>query len=634
MVVFLYTGAPKHPTTEVRLSVYAEIDATNVRRIAVQTEYRHKELIKQLPGAAYSAKDQVWKLPLGWATCLALRSQFGQELEIGPELLKWSTDEYNSRIVPCMALRQATEAPGADSLYGYQRAGVAFLAAAERALLADEMGTGKTRQSIMALQQIYMNGDNPFPALVVAPNSTKISWKREAELVWPGLKVTVVKGSAAQRRKQLEEPAHIYIMNWESLRGHSRLAPYASIALKKCVECGGTDERVKHTTCETHPRELNQIDFKTVIGDEIHRSKDPKAKQTRAFWAATADARYRFGLSGTPIASAPDDLWTILHWLSPDEWPSRTKYIERYCDISYNAFGAATVIGIKKHMEAEFFGALDPRLRRMPKSLVLDFLPPVRVERRDVEMAPKQKKAYEQMRDQMIAELEGGDVYTTTNPLTKAMRMLQFASSYAEIEQKYNEKTQKWEEFVRLHDPSCKLDAFMDDIDDFGDDSVVVFAVSRQLINMLSARLTKANIPHGLITGDQDGDERQKHMDDFQAGRTRFILCTIAAGGTGITLTKGRIGVFLQRDWSMINNSQAEARVHRIGSEQHDSVLIIDYVTAGTLEEVVIGAVERKSAQLERILRDKDLMHAALAGEVIEHKPEDDIDIDTLKETA
>ena len=262
-----------------------------------------------------------------------------------------------------------------------------------------------------------------------------------------------------------------------------------------------------------------------------------------------------------------------MHWLSPDEWPGKTAYMDRFCDIAYNAFGAATVMGVKHHMEAEFFGGLDPRLRRMPKALVLDFLPPVRSERRDVEMAPKQKKAYEQMRDQMVAELKDDELYQTTSPLTRVMRMLQFASSYAEIErvERFNQKTQKMEidEYVRLHDPSCKLDAFMNDIDDFGEDSVVVFAVSRQLIEMLSARMTKANIPHGLITGAQDADERQQHMDDFQAGKTKFILCTIAAGGTGITLTKARVAVFLQRDWSMINNYQAEARIHRIGSEQH-----------------------------------------------------------------
>lgn len=603
-------------TTEVDLTVYAELDTADSRRIAVETEYRHKELIKQIPGSNYSAKDKIWKVPLGWTGCLALRTTFGNELVVGPKLTEWASNEYATRIAPSMALRQATEAEGSPSLYGYQRAGVAFLSVAKRALLADEMGTGKTRQAYMAMMQLHMNGENPFPALVVAPNSTKISWKREGELVWPGLQITVVKGSAAQRRKQLEEPAHVYVMNWESVRGHSRLAPFGSIALKRCPECGGTDEKVNHTSCEVHPRELNQIEFKTVIGDEIHRAKDPRAKQTRAFWAATGDAPFRFGLSGTPIANAVDDLWTVLHWLSPDEWPGKTAYMDRFCDIAYNAFGAATVMGVKHHMEAEFFGGLDPRLRRMPKALVLDFLPPVRSERRDVEMAPKQKKAYEQMRDQMVAELKDDELYQTTSPLTRVMRMLQFASSYAEIErvERFNQKTQKMEidEYVRLHDPSCKLDAFMNDIDDFGEDSVVVFAVSRQLIEMLSARMTKANIPHGLITGAQDADERQQHMDDFQAGKTKFILCTIAAGGTGITLTKARVAVFLQRDWSMINNYQAEARIHRIGSEQHESVVMIDYITADTMEEVVIDAVERKSRALERVLRDKSLLEIAM----------------------
>lgn len=574
-----------------------------------------KDLVKQLPGSTYSTRDEIWKLPLGWAGCLALRAQFGTQLEIGPNLVEWSRNEYETRVAPCMALRQETEAPGSPDLYGYQRAGVAFLATAERALLADEMGTGKTRQAYMAMMQLYMNGKNPFPALVVAPNSTKIGWKREGELVWPGLIITVVKGSAAQRRKQLEEPAHVYVMNWESIRGHSRLAPYGSISLKKCVECGGTDERVKHTTCEVHERELNQIKFNTVIADECHRSKSPSAKQTRAMWAATGEAPFRFGLSGTPIASAPDDLWTILHWLSPDEWPSRTKFIDRMCETSYNAFGAATVIGIKHHMETEFFGALDPRLRRMPKSLVLSFLPPVRSERRDIEMAPKQKKAYEQMRDQMMAELADTDLMVTTSPLTRVMRMLQFASSYAELVTdplKTDDPLEKPVVRVRLSDPSSKLDAFMDDIEDFGTDSVVVFAVSRQLIEMLSVRLAKANIKHGLVTGAQNADERQQHIDEFQAGATQFILCTIAAGGSGITLTKGRIAVFLQRSWSMIDNYQAEARVHRIGSEQHDSIIMLDYVTAGTLEEVVIEAVEKKSMQLEAILRDKSLLKIAL----------------------
>jgi SNF2 family DNA or RNA helicase len=142
--------------------------------------------------------------------------------------------------------------------------------------------------------------------------------------------------------------------------------------------------------------------------------------------------------------------------------------------------------------------------------------------------------------------------------------------------------------------------------------------VSRQLIDLLSKRLTKLKIKHGLITGAQTAIERQIHMDDFQEGKTKFILCTIAAGGTGITLTKGSITAFLQRSWSMIENLQAEARTHRIGSEIHDRVLIIDYVTGGTVQERVFSAIDEKTKNLQLILRDDDLILKTLTGQHIE----------------
>lgn len=598
------------------MTILAERDPLDERRIRITgTSPLHKDLMNTIPGCRWSHKQEAWTLPLGWAGCLALRSTFREQLEIGPDLAKWATDEVTNRIQPSMHLRTALDADGSPALYGYQRAGVAFLATAKRALCADEMGTGKTRQALMALQLLYMQGTNPFPSLIVAPNSTKISWKREAEAVWPGLEVQVIKGSAAQRRKQLETPAHIYVMNWESVRGHSRLAPYGSVSLKRCKACGGQDERVTLTQCEVHERELNQLKFNSVICDEAHRMKDPKAKQTRAVWAATGDADIRIALTGTPIASTPDDLWTILHWISPEEWPSRSRYVDRMLEVSYNAFGAPTVIGVKPHMQEEFFASLDPRMRRMPKAVVLKHLPPVTFERRDVEMSPKQKKAYNQMVDQMIAELDSGDLVVTTSPLVRVTRLLQFASAYAEVEQIWNERKQEYEAKVWLAEPSCKVDAFMDDLEDFGDDSIVVFAVSRQLIELLSKKMTAKKIPHGLITGAQTPDERQHWMDEFQAGRVKYMLCTVQAGGTGITLTRARVGVFLQRSWSMIDNIQAEARVHRIGSEQHDSVTIVDYVTADSIEETVIGAVEQKSNRLEEILRDRQLLRKVIEGE-------------------
>lgn len=587
------------------MPVAVELDDSG-KHVVINAEWRFKELCKSLPGAKWDTKASVWTVPTSWATCLALRSTFRDDLQIGPKLTEWATNELANRITPANNLRdlETLEDPSNTDLFPHQRAGVEFLKTAKRALLADEPGLGKTAQAIRALKKLKEENSEVFPALIVCPNTLKKNWKREFAKWWPDIKVQIIKGSAGQRRKQFDEMADVYVINWESLRGHSRLAGYGSVALSRCQQCGGHDEKISENRCEVHPRELNVINFKSVVADEIHRSKEPKSKQTRALWAATGDAEFRFALTGTPIANDVLDLWSILHWLSPEEWPSKTRWVDRMINTMLNAFGGMMVLGVKPHMEQEFYAAINPRMRRMLKAKVLPWLPEMMFERRDVEMSTKQEKAYSQMRDMMIAELENGDAITAPSALTQTIRLLQFASSYAEMA--VNETS--GETKAVLSEPSCKVDALMDDIKngDFGNDSVAVCAVSRQLIDLLSAQMTKEDIPHGLITGAQTEDERQQAIDDFQSGKIKWILFTAQAGGVGVTLTAARRLIMLQRPWSLVDHKQALDRVHRIGSEIHDSIIVTDYVTEGTIEERVIQVLETKADNFEQIVRDKD----------------------------
>lgn len=586
------------------MAVTASLDPSG-KHIRLDVEWRYKELCKSIPGSSWSTSDQVWRIPLSWSSCLALRSTFRDDLVISEDLNAWAMNELTTRITPANELRdlEEFEYPNNEDLFPHQRAGVKFLATAKRALLADEPGLGKTAQAIRALKELKEQGEDPFPALIVCPNTLKKNWAREFARWYPGVTTQVIKGTTTQRKKQFETPADVYIINWESLRTHSRLAPYGSVALARCTACGGHDEKVTLNRCEVHLRELNNIEFKSVIADEIHRSKDPKSKQTRALWSATGDAQIRFALTGTPVANNVVDMWSILHWLSPEDWSSKTKWIDRMVDTMLNAFGGMMVLGVKPHMEDEFQKTISHHMRRMLKARVLPWLPPVINDRRDLEMSTKQKKAYEQMRDTMIAELESGEAVSAPSVLTQTIRLLQFASSYADIV--VDEHT--GEPRAVLSEPSCKVDSLMDDIKngDFGDDSVAVCAVSRQLIELLSKALTKADIPHGLITGAQDEDERQQAIDDFQTGRIKWILFTAQAGGVGVTLTAARRLVMLQRPWSLVDHKQALDRVHRIGSEIHDSVIITDYVTEGTIEERVLQVLETKADNFEQIVHDK-----------------------------
>lgn len=572
--------------------------------IVLDTATTDANLAQTIPGGKYDTHLHRWTAPLTWATCKALRGIFQDRLEIGPQLYEWASNEYASRIYPALTSRLLTEAPGDPDLYPFQRAGVQFLATAKRALLCDEMGTGKTVQSIRTLAELVRRGENPFPVLVICPNTLKRTWLAEFEKWWPGLEVTVADGGAQHKRKAIAEAPYVCIINWESLRMFSRLAPYGSLRLRHCWICDPTlqegDPTGKPALCERCLKELNTRSWKTIIADEAHRMKDAKAKQTRAAWACvTPDTEYRYALTGTPIANNPIDMWPALHMIDSKSWPSRGSYIDRYCLVATNPWsGGTNVIGIRPEMRQEFFEIIDPNMRRMPKEAVLPFLPPKTYITRYVEMTTKQAKAYKQMEDNLVTQLDHG-LLVAMNPLVQLTRLVQFASAYAEL----NEEGE-----VKLDAPSCKVDALLEVLEDMDNDPCVVFAQSRQLIEIAGRALVKRNITHGFITGGQSTIERQMAINAFQEGQIRVILATVAAGGVGITLTRANTAVFMQRSWSMVDNRQAEDRVHRIGAEVHDKINIVDIIATGTVEERQRDVLSGKDELLEEIVRDREFL--------------------------
>jgi SNF2 family DNA or RNA helicase len=55
----------------------------------------------------------------------------------------------------------------------------------------------------------------------------------------------------------------------------------------------------------------------------------------------------------------------------------------------------------------------------------------------------------------------------------------------------------------------------------------------------------------------------------------------------------------------MVTNRQAENRIHRIGQEA-PSVIVIDMVAPGTVDEAIIAAIQAKGDMMEEIVRDKE----------------------------
>lgn len=604
-------------------------------RIILESQYQHQDRIKRMLGASQDKVSKQWTLPLTWTSAVSLKNDFGDEFLASETLNAWGYSELEGRVGPARTLRTRMDLEGLDEtktdettlttiaarelaaelgLYPHQAAGAAFAAVTKSALILDEQGTGKTAQTITAVRTLFRRGHAMFPLLVVCPSSVKNVWQREFNRWYPGLTVTNVKGTAAQRRKQLEAPAHVVIISYNNLPKHSKLATVPGApALKRCEECGGYSPEITEAKCQAHIRELNIIPFATVILDEAHRVTDPKSTWTRAAWAISDQATYRYALTGTPVQESIKDYWALLRFVAPDEFPAKTKFIDRYAIVGYTPWGQVEIEGLNPLREDELAAITSAYTRRMLKEIVLPFLPPVYEERRTVEMTGAQAKAYRDLEKSMLTELASDTPMVTLSPLTQATRLMQLASSYAEVlDDDFDEDdmfTDTVPPTVKLKMPSNKITSLMDDIaaGDYSqtDAGKIVFAQSAPLLDMLSQEMTAKGIEHGMITGSISEDDRQQAIDDFQAGKTKYILVSIAAGGAGLTLTAADTMIFLQRAWSSTAMTQAYARADRIGSEIHESIRIVHYLSEKTVEEPQLDALALKADRADEILRDR-----------------------------
>lgn len=598
---------------------------------------RDTDLAKQVPGMAYHKESKAWRAHARWGVALACRGIFGEALALDNAVTEWgyrqlARVEYAATI-RAGALPADEDMSWAEGLLPFQPKGVAYLSEMEQVLLADEMGTGKTVMAARALQRISgMAGlrAEPWPALVIATNSMKDKWAMELEK-WTGnvrpfvlgstktARAKALKAAAAAHQEYLDHGAGRYapvvvIVNWEALRLESRLAGFGSLKL---------------TEAQRTPGPLNTFGFQTVIADEAHKASDPKSQQTRAWWALSHAAYYRWALTGTPVNGEPEDLWAIMHGLDPYEWSGKSRYIDRYARSGLGMWGGLEVYDFDPAHLDELYQFLDPRFLRRSKAEVLPHLPPKLYDTVRVHMSAKQAKAYNALVDHaMMYDPESEHILTATNPLTLAGRLRQVASATPVLGTTMvkDEETGEEREVVTIEElvmPSCKVDAMLDIIESAGGESLIVFAESRLLIELCASQLAKAKPPisyvaiHGGVSADPAApglpSPRQMAVDTFQHGDAQVALVVLGAGAEGITLTAATREVFLDETGSLVRRLQAEDRAHRIGQEA-DRLLIIDVVAADTLEDGSTR-LEEKDALLQQIVRDPARMKRYLKGE-------------------
>jgi SNF2 family DNA or RNA helicase len=592
-------------------------------RISVNASFLERDAIKQISGSRYDGSRDVWTVPASWGACVALRSIFQDRLLVGPDLTVWSQNEYAARVYPSLTGRTRTETEASFhlNLRGFQQAGVEWMNHAGDVVLGDGLGAGKTVQTVVALEtQGWKTG------VVVCPLSVVKAWVEHFD-TWTNLKAVSIASpmTPTKRRAVLAQLAageiNVVVMNWDLAKAHTSIAAYPSVAL--------TDK-------EREPKELDHIALDFVVADEAHKMREPKNVMTRALWKMGDGAKRRIALTGTPIGNRLDELWAIMRFVAPNEWPTKSKWVDRFCETSFSRWGALEVGNLRADRQEEFYKVWHTRYRAMPKEVVLRDLPPVRGGIDDpagpvirwCRMTPKQAKAYKEIRDNSVADLDGQALMALT-PLARLTRLLQLASSFGSVEN-LDAEDADGNPVVRqklvLEKPSCKIDTLVELLEGelSGEECLIVFTTSSQLAVMAQeAATTATNTVARIVIGGQSGDERAMQIAGFQNGDWQpsdrkkprkgpgVIVVVASAGGTGTTLTRARTAVHLQRSYSYIDRKQCEGRYHRIGSEVHDLITTIDVVTEDTCELAVLEALQEKR-DLSEVVTQQDQLRALL----------------------
>ncbi|ORY88018.1 SNF2 family N-terminal domain-domain-containing protein [Leucosporidium creatinivorum] len=270
-------------------------------------------------------------------------------------------------------------------------------------LLADEMGTGKTIQSIAFIafvRQNAMMGDRArgIPSfmhganLIVCPLAVLRNWEAEFAKWAPNLKVVVYHGSPEERKKIIAELDKLFDPRYEHLR------PTIITNFEMATKDDLFVKRTQGPNAAYH--------FQVFIVDEAQRIKNSESKSHIALQQIRAG--FRLLLTGTPIQNNLDELQALLSFTLPDVFGNRSLF-QRSFDFS----SLTSTTGSAALSDSEKKGILVGRLRRilepfMLRRLKTDVQKDLPLKKEYVLCAPmteRQRELYVAVRDGALRDL-------------------------------------------------------------------------------------------------------------------------------------------------------------------------------------------------------------------------------------
>lgn len=257
--------------------------------------------------------------------------------------------------------------PEGCQLYNYQEEGINYLLSHPVCLLGDEMGLGKSIQTIAALR-LLINWGEVKRALIMCPKTLVNDWITKLVQWAPDVPLTAISGKKKFR-------------TWTWQCAHVPISLVAYETYREDLKKGVADP----------------TGFDMVILDEAQRIKNPEKATHLA--VAQIPANWRWALSGTPLENQVRELAGIFQYLVPGLLPN-----------------AKTVF------PHQVTGVVAPYVLRRTKADVLKHLPPKEHRVEWLELNHFQRVAYDREKHRIRAE---GSADGYTNMFEKINRLKQ-----------------------------------------------------------------------------------------------------------------------------------------------------------------------------------------------------------------
>lgn len=520
----------------------------------------------ELNGSSYEKMAEMAKmlqlskreLARGKAELPAYRGLYLDELLTDSEGMQVSRDaKFRSMVRNFKAVSDSDYTVPTDLepiLRSYQKTGFRWLKTLENygfgGILADEMGLGKTLQAIAFLATVPA-GTVGKKSLVVCPASLIYNWGEELQRFAPQLSVTLILGTAAQRKALREQGrgADVWVTSYELLRQDS--ADYEAEAFYSCFL------------------------------DEAQHIKNSVTQISKA--VKKINARQRFVLTGTPIENRLSELWNLFDFLMPGYLFSKTAFQQK--------------------LEKPILKSRNPDAQQQLRRLVRPFL--LRRRKQDVlkELPPKE----EYVRPIALTEQEQKTYYaylqSVRDKLGQEDSKLQILAALTHLRQICCDPHLCFENY---DGPASKLDACLELCEAMTENGhqILLFSQFTTMLDRIRERLDAAGITSFTLQGSTSKEKRARMVRDFQARKASVFLISLKAGGTGLNLTKADVVIHYDPWWNQAAQDQATDRAHRIG--QHACVQVYKLIAKDTIEEKILNLQSKKAALLDAVAEDGD----------------------------